>query len=512
MARVQKILIVDDERFNINVLTGLLKPDYKLMAAKNGLQALKAVKIADPPDLILLDVMMPEMDGYETCRQLKADPQTAEIPIIFITAKVETADILNGFELGAVDYVSKPFNPKELLARVKTHLQLKAAQQQIRESEERFRSIIELAHDAIVVVNSDLKIEIWNTGAVQIFGYTKEEMGAQPLLSIITDTSATRYLGVIETLQDTASSVSGKIMELLGKHKNGREIPIELSVGVWETGGKSYISNIVRDLTERKNMETQMVQNEKMAGLGTLVAGVAHEINNPVNFVHMNVHNLKSDLGTHKAFLFDLLEEEPEIIAHLTEEFGKFNDKVGDIIEGSERIKTIVNDLRTFSRLDEAEKKVVKITEGIDSTLRLVKAKYKKEVEFLCDFQTDLEVECWAAQLNQVFMNIMVNACQAILDQQRMTKDQTPGKLTLQTFLEGRELGIRFMDTGSGMSEETRQKIFEPFYTTKSVGEGTGMGMAISYGIIEKHQGRLEVESTLGEGTTITVFLPQDPN
>ena len=377
-----KILIVDDETNNIEVLTGLLKPEYKLMAAKTGMQALKAVKIDNPPDLILLDVMMPEMDGYETCRQLKSDPNTAEIPVIFITAKVETEDIIRGFELGAVDYINKPFNPRELQARVKTHMQLKSAQRQI-------------------------------------------------------------------------------------------------------------------------------VQNEKMAGLGTLVAGVAHEINNPVNFVHMNIHNLKSDLDKHHDFLFELLEEEPEIIGHLTKEFEKFTVKVKDIIEGSERIKAIVNDLRTFSRSDEGERKVVRISENIDSTSRLVKAKFKKEVKFISKIKSELEVECWPNQLNQVFMNIMVNACQAIVEKQKDSGDDTPGKISVQTFERGDEVGIRFQDTGIGMSEEVKKKLFEPFFTTKSVGDGTGMGMAITYGIIERHNGRLEVESTPGEGTTVTIFLPK---
>ncbi len=377
-----KILVVDDEAANIAVLTSLLKSDYKLMAAKTGTQALKAACIENPPDLILLDIMMPEMDGYETCRRLKADPKTEDIPVIFITAKAEPEDIIKGFELGAVDFINKPFNPKELQVRVRTHMQLKTAQR-------------------------------------------------------------------------------------------------------------------------------QMVQNEKMAGLGTLVAGVAHEINNPVNFVHMNVHNLKDDLGKHRDFLLDLLEEEPEIIDHLTKEFEKFGSKITDIIEGSERIKAIVNDLRSFSRSDSEQRQVIRISENIDSTLRLVKAKFKKEVLFKSRISEELEVECWPAQLNQVFMNTIVNACQAIVEKQNTTGDDTPGKVTIKAFAEGNEVGIRFQDNGIGMNDEVQRKLPEPFYTTKPVGEGTGMGMAITYGIIERHHGRLVVESTPGEGTVITFYLPR---
>jgi two-component system, NtrC family, sensor kinase len=380
MKSKQTILVVDDTPENISVVKGVLGAIYKVKAVLNGETALK-VAGADTPDLILLDVMMPEMDGYEVCEKLKQSDSLKDVPVIFLTAKNQAEDIVKGFEVGAIDYINKPFNPQELKARVNTHLQLKAVQ-------------------------------------------------------------------------------------------------------------------------------TQLVQSEKMAGLGTLVAGVAHEINNPVNFVHMNTQNLKSDIQKHKDFLYELLEEEKEIIAHLDSSFQKFDSKLKDINEGSERIKTIVLDLRTFSRLDEAEQKTIPLSEGIDSTLRLVKAKYKKDVEFICSYQDDPNIECWPAQLNQVFMNIIINASQAIISKQVSTGDPTPGTLTIQTLLHGNELGISFHDTGCGMTNDVKQKIFEPFFTTKPVGEGTGMGMAITYGIIEQHKGRLEIDSVLDEGTKITVFLP----
>jgi CheY-like chemotaxis protein len=130
----QKILVVDDERLNINVLVDLLKPDYKMMAAKNGEQALKAVRIAKPPDLILLDIMMPEMDGYEVCRRLKADDATRDIPVIFVTAMVDTSDETKGLEVGAVDYLTKPISPPIVQARVKTHLALRRNMTELRKA------------------------------------------------------------------------------------------------------------------------------------------------------------------------------------------------------------------------------------------------------------------------------------------------------------------------------------------------------------------------------------------
>ncbi len=264
-----------------------------------------------------------------------------------------------------------------------------------------------------------------------------------------------------------------------------------------------------------KATQTQLVQSEKMAGLGTLVAGVAHEINNPTNFVYVGTHNLANKLKKLNQFIFDLAGEnvDEEFTQMVEERFEPLERNLLDISEGSLRIKTIVQDLRTFSRLDEAERKRIPITEGIESTLRLIQTKYKKEVEFICDFQENPQIDCLPAQLNQVFMNIMINACQAIQRKQQATGDETPGHLSIQTVIVADKFGkqnlaIQFQDTGCGMSEDVKGNIFDPFFTTKAVGEGTGLGLSITYGIVEKHQGRIEVESELGVGTTLILFLP----
>ncbi len=257
-----------------------------------------------------------------------------------------------------------------------------------------------------------------------------------------------------------------------------------------------------------KDTQTQLVHSEKMASLGVLVAGVAHEVNNPVHFIYMYTHILQKDLGDLHAFLTDLLKEEQELIQYIERKFERFDQKIQNINEGSARIKGIVANLRAFSRLDEAELKEVKITEGILSTLLLIQTEYKKLVEFECDFQSEARILCYPAQLNQVFMNLLMNACQAIEKKQQENQDEKLGKILVQTLEKNHQLGVRVIDTGCGMSEDTQQKIFEPFFTTKEVGKGTGLGMSINYGVIEKHQGTIEVESHLGEGTTVTVWLP----
>ena len=167
-----------------------------------------------------------------------------------------------------------------------------------------------------------------------------------------------------------------------------------------------------------------------------------------------------------------------------------------------------MQDLRTFSRLDETERKRTRIVPGLTSTLGLVRANFVDRIEFISDFTTDPMLYCWPAQLNQVFMNMMINACQAILGKAPRVRDQIAGQLTITTFTENNELGIRFQDTGCGISRQDLEKIFEPFYTTKPIGEGTGLGLSISHGIIQRHLGSITVTPEEGVGSTFTIYLP----
>ncbi len=255
--------------------------------------------------------------------------------------------------------------------------------------------------------------------------------------------------------------------------------------------------------------QAQLIQSEKMAGLGTLVAGVAHEINNPTNFLVLGIHLLQKELKNLSEFLLSLLEGgDADLLNYAKQQVERCFRTLNNIDEGGTRIKTIVKDLRTFSRLDEAECKSINLVDSLESTLHLIQTQYKTSVQFVCDFQCQQELECWPAQLNQVFMNLIVNACQAIQVKQKQTNDETPGLFTLRTFYQDDWFVIQFEDTGCGMTEEVQKRAFEPFFTTKSIGEGTGLGMSISYSIVEKHQGKIEVASEEGQGTTVTLSLP----
>lgn len=266
----------------------------------------------------------------------------------------------------------------------------------------------------------------------------------------------------------------------------------------------------------QRSQETQqqMILQEKMAGLGTLTAGIAHEINNPTNFVHVAAQNLQVDIAKFKDFIAQLLEgdEDPNILKAFEAHFVHLSDHVKTMLNGTHRIKGIVRDLRSFTRLGESEKKPVRISECLHSTFNLVRASWQDQVNFILNVDDDPEINCWPTLLNQVFMNLMVNACQAIAEKQAtLSKNDQPRKklnLYITTQRVNSNLLIHFEDEGMGMSEETKIHAMEPFFTTKAVGNGTGLGLSIAYGIIEKHNGNVSFISSLGIGSRFTVSLP----
>lgn len=258
----------------------------------------------------------------------------------------------------------------------------------------------------------------------------------------------------------------------------------------------------------------ELIESEKMASLGALTAGVAHEINNPTNFVHVSASNLESDLGAYQEFLEALVGDDgdQEILKLLNQRLAPLYTHIKTMKEGTERIKTIVHDLRAFTHLDAIEKRSVSISENILSTIHLIQTQFFDVAEFVTDFTDDPELNCYPSQLNQVYMNLIVNACDAIKDKQEqlVREGKTPmkGKVVIGCRSLITHVEITIKDNGIGMNESTKKRLFEPFYTTKAVGKGSGLGLSISYGIVKKHEGNLTVESTTGVGTSFKLLFP----
>jgi len=260
-----------------------------------------------------------------------------------------------------------------------------------------------------------------------------------------------------------------------------------------------------------QRLQAQMVHSEKMASLGQLAAGVAHELNNPAGFVFGNMELLQNYLAQLEKLLkvYDqlVLPQDSSIsVAEVKQDIAydrlmtELASIASDCREGAQRICDVVKNLRLFSRLDEAELKHVDIHEGIESTLRLLSRYYTSgRLHLLKDYGELPRVTCYAGQLNQVWMNLLVNAAQSV------TED---GEVKITTEVDGDSVVVTISDTGKGIPEDELSRIFDPFFTTKPVGEGTGLGLSISYGIIERHEGTITVKSTLGVGSNFRVRIP----
>jgi signal transduction histidine kinase len=421
------ILIVDDTPDSLRLLeAALTRYGYEVRSTVNGGMALTAAK-AVAPDLILLDIKMPDMNGYDVCSALKASPVTRDIPIIFISALDEVFDKVKAFALGGADYITKPFQFEEVLARVDHQLTIRQLTQ-------------------------DLEQRV-------------EERTAQ----------------LKQTLQDLQQA------------------------------------------------QVQLIQVEKMATLGQLVAAVAHEINNPVGFINGNLSCAKdytNDLISLVRLYQDKfphpgteIEQESQNIEldYLIEDLPSI---LSSMKKGVDRLFQLSISLRTFSRLDAHTKVVFNIHDGIESTLLILKHRLKANdkrpaIEVIKNYGELPPIECYPGQLNQVFMNLIANAIDALDELQtkkseELNKDYLPQiKIDTDIQYDKETVIIRICDNGIGMPSQVKECIFDNFFTTKPVGKGTGLGLSIARQIVvEKHGGSLDFSSALEQGTEFVIELP----
>ncbi len=426
----RNILVVDDTPDNLRLLSAMLTAQgFEVRKALNGKMALTACQMV-LPDVILLDINMPGMDGYQVCQQLKADDKTSEVPVIFISALDDVVDKVKAFDVGGVDYIAKPFHGAEVVLRIENQINLRLLQVKLQE--------------------------------------------------------------------------------------------------------KNFL--LQEALDNLKASQVQQIQNEKMVALGQLVAGLAHEINNPISFIYGNLQYA----GQYVEDLVNIIEvyqqEYPkptpkiqQIAKDLDLNFiiKDLQNLIGAMYRGSDRIREIVLALQHFSRHDEAEMKRVNIHEDIENTLvmlqhRLREAADRPAIVVVKDYGNLPLVTCYASELNQVFMHLLNNAIDAIeegvgsREWGGSNQSSTPYSLIptpqIRIHTEVTDLNIvkiAIADNGLGIEESLRSRLFDPFFTTKPVGKGSGLGLSISYQIIvQKHRGNISCNSSVGKGAEFVIEIP----
>lgn len=413
-------------------------------------------------------------------------------------------------------------------------------------SERKFRGFVENANDLIFSLRGeDLSICYVSPQFSDFWGYALDEFLDRSFAPLVhPDDVAICALDCQEAI-GTGKKRAGLEFRIIQKSGAMRWVTSNITPVKDASGQVVEIQGILRDISDRKQAETllqqqaddlqralgnlqqaqlQLVQREKMSSLGQLVAGIAHEINNPINFIYGNLtpaHEYVQDLMHLLALYQQHCPAPPAKIAQMIEQIDldfviyDLPRLLGSMRAGADRIQKIVLSLRNFSRMDEAEKKIVNLHEGIDSTLLILQSQLRatgkqKAIEVIKDYGSLPLVECYAGQLNQVFMNLLSNAIDALSDCRR-SADATPQILIRTRHTVTDVVAIEIADNGVGIPIEVQSRIFDPFFTTKPVGEGTGLGLAISYQIMAKHQGALTCASAPNQGTTFQIELPLQP-
>ena len=554
------ILIVDDLPENLQLLSdALLNLGYTVRSVTSGRMALKTVQVKRP-DVILLDVKMPEMDGYQVCRLLKHNENFNSIPVIFISALDDVFDKVTAFKSGGIDYITKPFQIEEVVARLENQLTIQRQQwlleqevSQRRETEEvlyqsraLLASVLNSSLDGVAAMEAvrdrttgdiqDFRCLVANPVIARALGNRREDtigkLVLKKLLSHLDPELFDRFVNVVETGETLQQNFYDKSGESSWFHFVAVKLGDGFAITIRDITARKkaefqlqqQAESLELTLRELKRTQAQLIQSEKMSSIGNLVAGVAHEINNPVNFIHANLRPANE-------YFQDLLnlvklyqEHFPNPPTKVTAQIDAINldflkedllKLLNSMRVGTDRIREIVLSLRNFSRHDESECKRVNIHQGIDSTLMILQHRLKQtrensEILVIKDYDQLPPIECYSGQLNQVFMQLLNNAIDSVSAQ--CMEEQGEIKIKTQLISNNR-ISIKISDNGLGIPQEIQSKLFDPFFTTKPVGKGTGLGLFISHQIVvNKHGGNLYCNSQIGQGAEFVVEINTTTN
>jgi two-component system, cell cycle sensor histidine kinase and response regulator CckA len=492
MDQQSTILIVDDEPAGRDTLESMLfGQGYNLAFAENGAETLRKAA-ALTPDLILLDVMMPDMDGFEVCRRLRAEKGLAEVPIILVTALDDQVARLQGIEAGADDFITKPCNRAELRARVRTITRLNRYRRllQAEEKVHEQAALLDIAQDAMIVHDLDNKITYWNRSAENLYGWSAVEAIGKNANDLIYGDTLSLPVDALDCVMKKGSWTG----ELHHRGKDEEEIVVESrwTLVLDSSGRKRSIFIINTDITEKKRFQAQFLRSQRMENLGTLASGIAHDLNNVLAPILMSVQMLRKKLPD---------ERSQKILTTLE--------------TTTQRGANLVKQVLSFARGLEGRHTTVQVKHLILELEKILRQIIPRSIQ-VC---TNISKELWtissdSTQLHQILMNLCVNARDAMpnggelsITAENFLADENYARMQIDAKA-GPYIIISVSDTGTGIAPEILDRIFDPFFTTKEVGKGTGLGLSTVLGIIKSHGGFVNVYSEWGKGTEFKVYLP----
>ncbi len=527
------VLIVDDISENLRLLSKILTDaGYIVRPANSGALALKSIQ-KTKPDLVLLDIKMPEMNGYEVCLKLKEDERTKDVPIIFISALGEPINKVRAFDVGGVDYITKPFQHEEVLARVKTHLtlrdmqrrleqlvsektaaligankdlkkkieDLKTAGMEIKESEEKYRRLVEsLERDYFIYSHNTEGIVTYVSPSIEnMLGYTQNDFLGH-YTTYLTENPMSEDAKRLTELSIKGEKQPPYEIEIYHKDKSTRFLEVTEVPLFDEHGNVTTVEGIAHDITERrqaeeekKKLETQLRQAQKMEAIGTLSGGIAHDFNNILSAVFGYT----------------------ELAMNQAEHGSSQQNHLKEVIAAGKRAKDLVRQILTFSRQTEQEQIPVQIKHIVNEVLKLLRASLPTTIKIRQNIKSNPIVMSDPTQLHQILMNLCTNASHAMrekggvldveLDDVELDSNFT---ITHSDIKPGHYTRLTISDTGHGIPAKVLDRIFDPFFTTNEKGEGTGMGLSVVHGIVKSYEGAIDVYSEPGKGSTFKVFFP----